>query len=426
MRFPGSRNPKHYFPVTRKATRVDLDAEGEPQRWYVVGLDEVIVDLEVYGPRALGEQLGFAVGESVQLDAASHAQLLERLAAEGLEIRSWAAGGTVANSLNNYTHLSGEPAVLLGAIQETIRHGDPAWAYVAQTPKALNLDHLTPLAGPIGSAITYVSDDGERSFGVGPGVAGDYSPEDVPIDVVEGAAMVMTSLYCLRPTTRPIAHAARRMMRVARDAGVPVAFGLGTAGLVRELRDVVQEVLREYVTVAAMNLQEATALTGETDALLAAEKVLDLVDVVIVTEGPRGLTVGGWTDESTKRETREAVRSGAIPDFNRWEYSRLFRRDDCPNPVRIYSHTHPYRGGPDRLANTNGAGDAALAALLHDLAANRYHGETVPNSEKHAGHIEPLSYSSLSRIAQYSNRVAYEVLRACSPRLDGPVGSDEA
>jgi sugar/nucleoside kinase (ribokinase family) len=36
-----------------------------------------------------------------------------------------------------------------------------------------------------------------------------------------------------------------------------------------------------------------------------------------------------------------------------------------------------------------------------------------------------LTYSSLSRCAQYGNRVAYEVLRGHSPRLEAPVGPDE-
>ncbi len=33
--------------------------------------------------------------------------------------------------------------------------------------------------------------------------------------------------------------------------------------------------------------------------------------------------------------------------------------------------------------NTNGAGDGALAALLHDITANSYHRSNVPNSSKH-------------------------------------------
>lgn len=47
-------------------------------------------------------------------------------------------------------------------------------------------------------------------------------------------------------------------------------------------------------------------------------------------------------------------------------------------------HIAPYHGGPERIASTNGAGDAALAALLHDMSANRYHRARVPNSSKHA------------------------------------------
>ena len=77
------------------------------------------------------------------------------------------------------------------------------------------------------------------------------------------------------------------------------------------------------------------------------------------------------------------------------------------------------------MSNTNGAGDAALAAVLHDIAANRYHRATVPDSEKHSAPVAFLTYSSLSRIAQYGNRVAYEILRGRSPRLDGPVGPDD-
>ncbi len=30
---------------------------------------------------------------------------------------------------------------------------------------------------------------------------------------------------------------------------------------------------------------------------------------------------------------------------------------------------------PERIKNTNGAGDGALSALLHDMSANRYHKE---------------------------------------------------
>ncbi len=420
MHFPGPRNPKHYFPTSRKTTRVADAPAGLEGAWYLVGVDEVLVDVEVTGTGDLARELGLVPGESVQLSEEAFSAAASRLP---LDARN-AAGGTVANTLNNYTYLSGQPAVLLGAIEDSIRPGTPAFSYVAQTPKAIDLGCLLPVPGSTGTVITWIAPDGERAFGVFPGVAGDYPPEAVPEDVVRGAAVVLTTLYCLRPASRPIAAATLRAMELAHEAGVPVAFGLGTASLVREQRGQVRELLEALVTVAAMNVQEAEALTGESDALLAGQAALEWVDLAVITEGARGLTLCGWTDERVRRPTKEEVRSKAIPGYNRWEFSRLLRRQDCEAPLKVYSHIHPYRGGPDRLSNTSGAGDAALAAILHDIAANQYHRATVPGSEKHAAPVPFLTYSSLSRNAQYGNRVAYEVLQANSPRLDAAVGPD--
>ena len=72
-------------------------------------------------------------------------------------------------------------------------------------------------------------------------------------------------------------------------------------------------------------------------------------------------------------------------------------------------------GGPSNLNNTNGAGDAALAALLHDMSAKCYYQVRVPNSPKH--NVKALTYSSLSQLAKYANRVSYEVISQKSPRL---------
>lgn len=422
MRFPGHRDPKHFFPVVRQPVRV-AQAAVPPRRWTLVGLDEVIVDIEVQGTPQLVADLGLAPSESVQLSGEQGRRLLRKLTRQK-RVRSCCAGGTVANSLNNYAHLSGEPAVLLGAMEASIRPGSPAFHYVAQTPRAVDLSHVLPVRGQTGFALTFFRDDGERSFAVSPGVAGEYHAEAIPLGVVRSAAVVLASMYCLRPRGRPIGAAAIRLMETARTADVPVAFGLGTASLVREMRDEVRQILTDYVTVAAMNLAEAEALTGESDALLAGQQVLDWVDAAVITEGARGLTFCGWTDDSVKRETRETVCSASIPEYNRFQYSRLVRRRDCERPIKIYSHVHPYRGGPAEMSNTSGAGDAALAAILHDIAANRYHREAVPSSPKHAG-PRFLTYSSLSRNARYGNRVAYEILGGRSPRLDGPLPDDE-
>ena len=93
------------------------------------------------------------------------------------------------------------------------------------------------------------------------------------------------------------------------------------------------------------------------------------------------------------------------------------KRIDCKNPVKMYSHLNPFMGGPHVIRNTNGAGDGALSALLHDLSANRYHSKRVPNSPKHDANY--LTYSSIGQICKYANRVSFEILSRNSPRLFG-------
>jgi inosine kinase len=424
VRFPGDRVAKFYFPVTHRKTTVEPVRDDE-DRWYVIGLDEVLVDLEVYGCTIdFVRNIGLIPGESVNLETGAMDALLKRVKQSGLRWR-YAAGGTVANTLANYTHLSGEPSVLLGAISDEISPSSPAFSYVAQTPKALSLNHLIGLKGNVGVAVTCFTPDGERSFGVAPGVSGDYSPEALPRDVVSGASVAVTTLYCVAFDDRPITQATYAFMKAAVGAGVPVAFGLGTSVLVSKMRERVVDILEAYVSIAAMNAAEACALTGENDALLAGRKILEWVDVAVITEGARGLTICGYTDDTVKRQTKEKIRTKSISEYNKYEFSRLLLKDDCDDPIKIFSHIHPYRGGPDRLASTSGAGDAALAAFLHDVSANLYHRQSVPDSRKHALGVPFLTYSSLRRNAQYGNRVAYEVLENRSPRLDGPVGEDE-
>ncbi|MBW1809533.1 MAG: inosine/guanosine kinase [Deltaproteobacteria bacterium] len=424
MRFPGDRLAKHYFPVPKKTTRLGDVRQKAGARWWLVGLDHILLDMEVTGECDFLEEFGLQIGESVVLGDGRFKDLVARLKSQNLPV-TYAAGGTVANTLNNYTYLSNEPARLLGAIQKNIQVGQPAFHYVSQTPPAVDMNHLVAVDGSIGTAITFISADGERSFAVAPGVSNDCPAEAIRPDDIESATVVLTTQYCLRDPEQPIAAAAERMMSLAKQARIPVAFGLGTAGLVKATRQQVIKTLSQYVTVAAMNVQEAEALTEQADALLACQTILDWVDLVIITEGARGMTIGGYVDEKYKRETDQKIRSKSIAEYNRWEYSRLMRLSDCQDPIKVYSHIHPYHGGPDHLSNTSGAGDAALAAILHDIAANRYHRANVPESEKHIAGVPFLTYSSLSRNTQYGNRVAYEVLKGCSPRLDSRVGSDK-
>jgi len=415
MKFPGRRKSRHYFPVSergRVAFRQDTD---DRPPVYIAGIDQLLVDIEARADEALLQELGMPKGQSVLLDDAQVDRAYAALKAAGRIVGEF-AGGAVGNTLHNYSVLADDQSYLLGSITSRMTVGDYAFHYVRNTSSRVSLSHLRPVEGPMGRAICFVTPDGERSFGVARGIMDEFPEEAVPAPLVEGAGALLLTAYLLRDERVPVYRAALRAIEHANRAGVPVVLSLGTRSLVEEKRAFLIEVLKGCAcSIVAGNLDEVAALVREGDPLLAAQATLDLADLVLLTRDRHGLYVGAWTDRACQRETRDPVLSKSIPEYNRYEYSRAMPRSACTDGVRVYSHINPYLGGPEAIRNTNGAGDSALAALLHDVAANLHHRLVAPTSPKQRARF--LTYSSIHQVCKYANRVSYEVLQRNSPRL---------
>lgn len=416
MRFPGRRKHKHYFPVSaRDPLFPPAPGEGVRERTHVVGIDQTLVDIDARVPEELLARYELPKGGSTVIPDERAARLYDELLAQKL-IRYEFAGGTIGNTLHNYSLLADDASILLGVMSEVIRVGTSGYRYLSNTSSRVNLDHLQPVDGPIGRCFALVTPDGERTFAISAGEMNGLEPESIPPGVFDGASCLVISAYLLRCRDGdPMPAATLRAIELARARQVPVVLTLGTRFVIAERPDFWRDFIAKHVDVVAMNEDEGAALTGEADPLRACERALEFTDLVLCTAGPAGLYLAGYTDDAVKRETRYPLLPGAIPEFNRYEFSRPMRKAQCSTPVKVFAHIAPYLGGPERITSTNGAGDAALSALLHDMAANRWHKGRVPNSAKHAR--EFLTYSSMSQVCRYANRVSYEVLVQASPRL---------
>lgn len=413
MRFPGKRKTTHYFPVSERG-RVPFRAELSESQVYVVGIDQLLVDIEARVETDFLSHLGVARGASVLLDDEVVDRVYRQLRDDDLIVGEF-AGGSIGNLLHNYSVLADDLSFLLGAITRQITVGDYAFHYVRNTSSRVRLNHLHPVDGPMGRAICFVTPDGERSFGISRGIMNELPPEAVPEEIIAGAASLSLTTYLLRDEHAPLFAATQRAIATANENHVPVVLSLGTEPLVREKREFFLELIKDRVDILAGNFEEFAALTGETDPLLAGEAALELCDLVLLTRDQHGLYLCGYVDESQARETDDPIVSKTIAEYNRFEYSRAMPLRACVRPRKIYSHINPYHGGASVILNTNGAGDAALAALLHDMSGNVHHRQASPTSPKHSA--EFLTYSSIHQICKYANRVSYEVLRRNAPRL---------
>ncbi|EKM20616.1 inosine/guanosine kinase [Vibrio harveyi] len=416
MKFPGQRKSKHYFPTHARDPLVNQIRQAPKlYRPTIVGVGQTIVDIEARVDDAFLEKYNLSKGHSLVLEESKADALYEELVEQGLITHQY-PGDTIGNTLHNYSVLADSKSVLLGVMSKNIQVGSFAYRYLCRTSSRMNLNHLQTVDGPIGRCYTLISQDGERTFAINEGHMNQLAPDSIPEEVFEKASALVVSSYLMRgKEDDPMPKAVQKAIDFAKKHDVPVVLTLGTKYVIEGNAEWWQEYIRDNVSVVAMNEEEGAALTGETDPLAAADKALEWVDLVLCTAGPDGLYMAGYTEEQVKRETTHDILEGSIDEFNKFEFSRAMRKEDCKQPIKVYSHIGPYLGGPLEIKNTNGAGDAALSALLHDMAANSFHQKEVPNSEKHE--VRCLTYSSLSQICKYANRVSYEVLTQHSPRL---------
>ena len=378
-------------------------------------MDQTIVDIEAHVPDELLEKYQLKKGLS-QLVSSDIAEDLYQEMIELGYVLDQHAGGTIGNTMHNYSVLADDRSVLYGVMSQNIQVGNYAYRYLCNTSSKVDLQHLQPVEGAIGRAFTLITADGERTFAIDSGNMNRLTPEFISEDLIKRSSAFVVSAYFTRCSDGDtLDKAALKAIEYANKHNVPVVLTLGTRFMIDEKPQWWRDFIRDHVQVLAMNEEEADALVGTKDPLLACEQALELADLVLCTAGPEGLYMAGYTDESFKRKTQHSLLPGTIPEFNRYEFSRPLSKDKCNNPVKIYSHIAPYMGGPDKIKNTNGAGDGALAAVLHDISANDYHKMNVPDSSKHE--VPAITYSSLSQICKYANRVSYEVLSQNSPRL---------
>jgi len=413
MKFPGRRKTRHYFPVGTKG-RIPLEYSLEKNdQNYITGIDQLLIDIEVNVSDDFLLKFGIIKGQSRVLDEKLVEDIFSAINED--QVVAEFAGGTIGNTLHNYSVLTDDRSVLLGTISDTMSVGDYAFKYVCNTCSHVSFDFVQPLKGNMARAICFITPDKERTFCISKGIMNDLDQSYINEELIKGSSALLITAYLLRDEEAPIFQATMKAVNIAKKHDIPVVLTMGTSFLIEEKKDFLQQFIRDYVNVTAMNDDEAQALSGFNDPLLAGESILEMTDLTLITVGSEGLYLCGYVDREQLRETKDMIHSKSIAEYNKYEYSRSMTRNHCTDPIKIYTHINPYMGGPGNIKNTNGAGDAALAALLHDISANVFHSKLQPSSPKH---IAPfLTYSSLHQICKYANRVSYEVLIQNSPRL---------
>jgi inosine kinase len=191
MRFPGRRKHKHYFPVRERDPLLQHAGVGGPEaKVHVVGIDQTLVDIDARVPEELLARYALPKGDSTVIASDRAAQLYDELFANK-QISYEFAGGTVGNTLHNYSLLADDASILLGVMSDVIRVGTSGYRYLSNTSSRVNLDHLQPVDGPVGRCFALVTPDGERTFAISAGKMNDLRPESIPPAIFENAVALV-------------------------------------------------------------------------------------------------------------------------------------------------------------------------------------------------------------------------------------------
>ncbi len=379
----------------------------------MVGIDQTLVDIEAKVDEAFIVRYGLSAGHSLVIEDDVAEALYRELVRNNLITHQF-AGGTIGNTMHNYSVLADDRSVLLGVMCSNIEIGGYAYRYLCNTSSRTDLNYLQGVDGAIGRCFTLISDSGERTFAISPGHMNKLRPESIPEAVIAGASALVLTSYGTLQAGRADAGRDDESHRVCQKHDVPVVLTLGTKYVIADNPAWWQQFLQEHVSILAMNEEEGEALTGFADPLSAADKALDWVDWCCAPPDRQGCI---WRASLKKRRSvRPSIRCCRGRSRNLTSSNSVAR---CVTGLRqsaadLFAHCAVY-GRPEKIMNTNGAGDGALAALLHDITANNYHRNNVPNSSKHK--CKWLTYSSLAQVCKYANRVSYQVLNQHSPRL---------
>ncbi len=138
-------------------------------------------------------------------------------------------------------------------------------------------------ADPTACCVSLVTPDSERTMRTDLGAAMTFSPADVGSDDFKGCRHVHVEGYLL--FNRELLYA---VLKAARAAGCTVSLDLGSFEVVAAAKDILPDILKDYVDIVFANEEEAAVFTGGKDPETGLAALGHLCRVAAVKVGRDG------------------------------------------------------------------------------------------------------------------------------------------
>ena len=197
-----------------------------------------------------------------------------------------ATGGSAGNTVLALANLGAHPG-FIGKIGN-----DDFGQYFKKNGLKQGID-MKLLAGdlPTGVASTFISPDGERTFGTYLGAAATMKAENLTLDMFKGYAYLYIEGYLVQDHELIL-----RAMQLGKEAGLQICLDMASYNIVENDLEFFSLLINKYVDIVFANEEEAKAFTGE-EPEEALRVIAKKCSIAIVKVGANGSYIRKGTEE---------------------------------------------------------------------------------------------------------------------------------
>ena len=249
----------------------------------IIGMGNALVDVLVrIDDDSLLEKLHLPKGsmQLIQEDTLSEI----RKYTSGMKIHR-STGGSAGNTVCALAALGANPG-FIGEVGQ-----DETGAFFGDTLRQRGVNALLATCDlPSGIASTFISTDGERTFGTYLGAAATLRAEDLSRKMFAGYNYLYIEGYLLQDHDLML-----RAVQLAKEEGLQVCLDMASYNVVEAERDFFDQLIVKYVDIVFANESEALAYTGKTPHE-ALEEIASKCSIAVVKTGKEGSLVKKGTE----------------------------------------------------------------------------------------------------------------------------------
>lgn len=249
----------------------------------IIGMGNALVDVLVrIDDDSLLEKLHLPKGSKQLIQEDTLSEI--RKYTSGMKIHR-STGGSAGNTVCALAALGANPG-FIGKVGQ-----DETGAFFGDTLRQRGVNALLATCDlPSGIASTFISTDGERTFGTYLGAAATLRAEDLSRKMFAGYNYLYIEGYLLQDHDLML-----RAVQLAKEEGLQVCLDMASYNVVEAERDFFDQLIVKYVDIVFANESEALAYTGKTPHE-ALEEIASKCSIAVVKTGKEGSLVKKGTE----------------------------------------------------------------------------------------------------------------------------------